>query len=102
MKMGPGWDILEGGASETRSWHFGPPRPFRTLILVRPRTNDCRPSSGGEHAGETGVSLRPSRWLPRPLAEESCRDGSRYGKERCAHPRHVIASHVVSCRSPTT
>ncbi len=33
--MEPGWGILDGGASETRSWHFGAARPLRKLILVR-------------------------------------------------------------------
>jgi hypothetical protein len=33
--MEPDWGILEGGASEARSWHFGAARPFRKLILVR-------------------------------------------------------------------
>ena len=56
--------ILHGGASETRSWHVGAASPIRKLILVRPRTDDGRPSPGGEHAGETGVSPRTARWLP--------------------------------------
>src|SRR5258706_15868898 len=34
-----------GGASEMRSWRFGATSPFRKLIQVRPRTNDCRPSA---------------------------------------------------------
>jgi hypothetical protein len=38
------WGILKDGAGETRSWRFGAARPFRKLILVRPRTDDCRPS----------------------------------------------------------
>jgi hypothetical protein len=41
MKMG---HILESGPSETRSWHFGAASPFWKLILVRPRTDDGRPS----------------------------------------------------------
>jgi hypothetical protein len=35
MKMWPGWGILEGGASETRSWRFGAASPILKLILVR-------------------------------------------------------------------
>jgi hypothetical protein len=35
MKMGPGGDILGGGASETRSWRFGASSPIMKLILVR-------------------------------------------------------------------
>jgi hypothetical protein len=37
--------ILRGGASMMRSRHFGAASPFWKLILVRPRTNDCCPSS---------------------------------------------------------
>jgi hypothetical protein len=32
-----------GGASETRSWHFGAASPIRKLILVRSRMDDCCP-----------------------------------------------------------
>jgi len=46
MKMGSGWGILEGGASETRSWRSGALSPIVKLILVRPRTDDCCPSPG--------------------------------------------------------
>jgi|GEM_PF-4462556 len=35
MKMGLGWRILEGGASETRSWRIGAASPIVKLILVR-------------------------------------------------------------------
>jgi hypothetical protein len=35
MKMEPNWGILEGGASETRSWRFGAPSPITKLIPVR-------------------------------------------------------------------
>ena len=35
MKMGRNWRILEGGASETRSWRFGAPSPQVKLIPVR-------------------------------------------------------------------
>jgi hypothetical protein len=35
MKMEVGGDILEDGASETRSWRSGAPSPIRKLILVR-------------------------------------------------------------------
>ena len=35
MKMEPSWGIREGGASETRSWRFGAPRPQVKLIQVR-------------------------------------------------------------------
>src|SRR5262249_2297992 len=69
MKMG---GILQRGASETRSWRFGAVSPFRKLILVRPRTEDCRPSPGGEHAGETGGSLAPLAGCPRE-EHEACR-----------------------------
>ena len=33
--MGPGGDLLGGGASETRSWRFGAASPITKLILVR-------------------------------------------------------------------
>jgi len=33
--MGPGGDLLGGGASETRSWRFGAPSPQVKLIPVR-------------------------------------------------------------------
>ena len=35
MKMEPSWGIREGGASETRSWRCGAPRPQVKLIQVR-------------------------------------------------------------------
>jgi hypothetical protein len=35
MNMRPGWGILGGGASETRSWRFGAASPITKLILVR-------------------------------------------------------------------
>jgi hypothetical protein len=36
-----------GGASETRSWHFGAASPTRKLIPVCRRTDDCRPALEG-------------------------------------------------------
>ncbi len=38
MKMG---GILDGEASETRSWRSGAASPITKLIRVRPRTDDC-------------------------------------------------------------
>jgi len=44
-----------------------PPSPITKLILVRFPDGWLSPLPlGGEHAGETGVSLRTARWLPRP------------------------------------
>jgi hypothetical protein len=59
MKMGC---ILDGGAGETRSWHFGAASPIRKLILVHPRTDDCRLVST-----QAKLVFPPctSRWLPR-------------------------------------
>src|SRR5258708_19075994 len=56
MKMCPGGDILEGGASEMRSWRIGAASPITKLIRVRPPYECLLPLTGGEHAGETGVS----------------------------------------------
>src|SRR5215510_13578352 len=59
MKMRSGWGILEAGLARRDRGVLVLLSPITKLIQVRPRTNDCRPSPGGEHAGETGVSLAP-------------------------------------------